>query len=71
MGDLVDHAQAREQELIDEAIARQAAATPRGPSRTDCIDCSDPIPVERRKAVPGCKRCVDCETYNELRARTR
>lgn len=26
-----------------------------------CVDCEDPIPEKRRKAQPGCDRCVDCQ----------
>ena len=32
---------------------------------TECIDCGDPIPERRRQAVPGCKRCVDCQELLE------
>jgi phage/conjugal plasmid C-4 type zinc finger TraR family protein len=69
MADLVDRAQARELELLEEARARHAAAVRLGPSRVECLDCGDKIPAERRRAVPGCRRCVDCETVNEKRAR--
>lgn len=34
---------------------------PCGDSRSDCIDCGEDIPEGRRKAVPGCVRCVKCE----------
>lgn len=33
----------------------------------ECIDCGDEIPEARRKAVPGCIRCVECEALNEER----
>lgn len=35
-----------------------------------CDDCGDPIDAERRKAVPACKRCVDCQEAAERRLRT-
>jgi phage/conjugal plasmid C-4 type zinc finger TraR family protein len=35
------------------------------PSRTECIDCEEPIPDGRRAAVPGCMRCIDCQTMLE------
>lgn len=34
-------------------------------SATDCIDCGDPIPKARRKAVPGVQRCVPCQSLSE------
>lgn len=27
-----------------------------------CIECGEPIPEERRRSVPGCRLCVDCQT---------
>lgn len=34
-------------------------------------DCGEPIPEERRRAMPGCRRCVDCETFLERQSRKR
>ncbi len=31
------------------------------PSRTHCIDCEEPIPEARRRAVPGVTLCIDCQ----------
>lgn len=28
---------------------------------TLCADCGFPIPEARRRAVPGCRRCADCQ----------
>lgn len=30
-----------------------------------CADCERTIPVERRRAVPNCVRCVDCQSEHE------
>lgn len=27
----------------------------------ECEDCGKEIPKRRREAVPGCRRCVDCQ----------
>jgi len=32
-----------------------------------CDDCGDDIPLQRRMAVPGCKRCVSCQARKERR----
>jgi len=32
-----------------------------------CIDCATPIPAARLAAVPGCRRCLDCQTAFERR----
>lgn len=33
--------------------------------RSHCEDCGAPIPPARQEAVPGCTRCVLCQTYFE------
>jgi phage/conjugal plasmid C-4 type zinc finger TraR family protein len=33
-----------------------------------CIDCDKPIPEARRRAVPGCTRCINCQTEFERRS---
>lgn len=38
-----------------------------GVSARDCLDCGDPIPQGRREAVPGTRRCTDCETIHQRR----
>lgn len=30
-----------------------------------CVDCDEPIPVRRQNAVPGCLRCVDCQSKHD------
>ena len=32
-----------------------------------CEDCEVAIPAARLLAVPDCERCVDCQTYHEIR----
>lgn len=36
-----------------------------GSSEEYCIDCGESIPEARRLAAPGCKRCIDCQEFNE------
>ncbi|CDN54742.1 Hypothetical protein RG1141_CH24040 [Neorhizobium galegae bv. officinalis bv. officinalis str. HAMBI 1141] len=48
----------------DAAIASASASVSR--EGTDaCIECSGPIPAERRSAAPFARRCVDCQTFHE------
>lgn len=30
-----------------------------------CVDCGEPIPESRLKAIPGCVRCVECQADYE------
>jgi phage/conjugal plasmid C-4 type zinc finger TraR family protein len=32
-----------------------------------CEDCDEEIPLRRRQAVPGCIRCIECQTLYEKR----
>lgn len=34
-------------------------------SLTLCMDCNLSIPMARRLAAKGCKRCADCQVINE------
>lgn len=42
---------------IDKALGRNLTLA----SRTECVECGEPIPEARQKAVPGCTRCIDCQ----------
>ncbi|AEQ50767.1 TraR/DksA C4-type zinc finger protein [Pelagibacterium halotolerans] len=59
-----DLAEARsEQERAAGIKAAQAALCGEGVQA--CVDCLDPIPEARRKAVPSAKRCAGCQTKRE------
>lgn len=67
--DDVDRAQEiNEAHLADSLAAYRAAgnrlSTQRA-ARSTCIDCDEDIPEARRKAMPGCTRCVDCQEMLE------
>lgn len=51
----------------EEAIARVRAAAPqlRGESARDCVECGEPIPENRRQALPGVKLCVACQAERD------
>ena len=61
--DIVDHAQDHEEAIrsrqIEHARGRQAEPV------EDCIACGDEIPEERREAMPGVQRCIDCQSNKE------
>ncbi len=57
------------QEQIDASVAdeiqrarRQLAA---GESAEECDECGAPIPEARRKAIPGVRLCIDCQSAHE------
>jgi phage/conjugal plasmid C-4 type zinc finger TraR family protein len=47
--------------LSENALARVRARMPQGPSRADCADCGEAIPLLRQQAVQGCMRCIVCQ----------
>ena len=58
------------QEQIDEFQASALAVHQRHREPDDnngscCIDCEDEIPLKRRQAIPGCRRCITCQEHHE------
>ncbi|MCO8248493.1 TraR/DksA family transcriptional regulator [Comamonas thiooxydans] len=69
MTDFFDRAQALELQLRQDALRDQArraglAGKTVNDSATEC-DCGALIPEARRWAIPGCQRCVKCQTAHE------
>ncbi|GAB4209353.1 MAG: hypothetical protein Fur0019_16120 [Tibeticola sp.] len=70
MTDEIDRAQALEEQLRADALREQArraalAGKTVADSAARCVACGEPIPLARRRAVPGCQRCVTCEVAAE------
>lgn len=64
MSDEVDRAQAREEEMRSDGLARLARAADEQaelePAEA-CSVCDAPIPALRRIAVPGVQTCIECQ----------
>jgi phage/conjugal plasmid C-4 type zinc finger TraR family protein len=52
---------------IKDAIQRARSKAPRGPSLRRCEECDAEIPAARRKAVPGVRLCVSCQSEHDKR----
>ena len=64
--DFFDRASAQEAKFLRQALEIQKEKSrDKGESMTECIDCGDPIPEARRKAAPGCVRCIECQQEHE------
>jgi phage/conjugal plasmid C-4 type zinc finger TraR family protein len=61
------------QEQIDATVASAVqlakSRLPEGESLTHCEECEVAIPEARRKALPGVRYCVRCQTEKEKRAK--
>lgn len=46
---------------INDELARMKRPGVDRPSRETCLECEEPIPEARRKAIPGVVLCIDCQ----------
>jgi phage/conjugal plasmid C-4 type zinc finger TraR family protein len=70
MADEIDAAQAadaqhREMSLRRHLLRRNQRGT------DDCVACGEPIPKERKRALPSARRCVTCQESFERAQRLR
>ncbi|GAB7082300.1 TraR/DksA C4-type zinc finger protein [Megalodesulfovibrio paquesii] len=77
--DDADQAQRAEAAFLEAALAKvirgwgafHDQANPDAPARVEewavwCCDCGEPISAARRQAMPGCRRCRDCQACQDL-----
>jgi phage/conjugal plasmid C-4 type zinc finger TraR family protein len=61
------------QDQIDDSIRDELAAArarlPSGMGLEDCEECGDKIPLARRKAMPGARTCVACQSVRDRQPR--
>ena len=66
--DDADIAQAINEQFQTEALAdhfRRGIRNAGRDSVAECLTCGEDIPMPRRRAQPGCTRCVDCQEQHE------
>jgi len=62
--DIIDEANERAEYFTAKAIEQaREGLRPRllREPEPECVDCGEEIPAARRKALPGCPRCVSCQ----------
>lgn len=47
---------------VEDGVQRVRSNMPQGESLTYCEECGEPIPQARRKAVPGVRLCIKCQS---------
>lgn len=67
MADLIDIAGELAEWQLEMAMLRHKAKTQPGEGTLECEECGESIPEARRKALPGCRTCVDCQELREVR----
>lgn len=55
---------------LEDAVSRARDRLPRGQSLASCENCGERIPEARRQAVPGVRRCVECQSATDRREST-
>lgn len=50
---------------IEDAISRARGQMPRGQGLCNCEECDEAIPEARRKAVPGVRLCIGCQSEHD------
>ena len=50
---------------IEDAVKRAREQLPQGTSLIHCEECEKEIPAARRKAVPGVRLCVGCQSEQD------
>ena len=56
-------------DTVKDAVLRARASVPAGPSLIECEECDEPIPAARRKALPGVRTCVSCQSNRDKAVR--
>ncbi|EAA9319095.1 TraR/DksA C4-type zinc finger protein [Salmonella enterica] len=68
--DWIDEAQEETQRMVDSQVERiRSSLILPAISSAECEYCGNEIPEARRRAVPGVRLCVDCQTVAEFRQR--
>jgi phage/conjugal plasmid C-4 type zinc finger TraR family protein len=55
---------------VESAVQLAKSRLPNGESLTHCEECGIDIPEARRKALPGIRCCVGCQSEREKRLKT-
>ena len=55
---------------VKDAVKRVRSQLPDGESLTHCEECENVIPEARRKAIPGVRLCVNCQSALEEKQTT-
>ena len=52
---------------VKDALANARARMPSGSGLAECEDCGEAIPEARRRALPGARTCVACQSARDKR----
>lgn len=55
------------EDSVKDAVSLARSRMPAGKGATHCEECGDPIPAARRRALPGTRTCVPCQSERDAR----
>jgi len=55
------------EDTITDGVSAARARIPSGEGAAQCVDCGDDIPEARRRALPGARTCVKCQSERDRR----
>ena len=70
MPDIIDDANIIVEEESAQRLMEIREKLLSGAGLEECEDCGEPIPEGRRQVVPGCTRCVSCQTNFEKKKKS-
>jgi phage/conjugal plasmid C-4 type zinc finger TraR family protein len=53
------------EDSVNDAVASARAHLPAGDGLSECEECGEPIPAARRRALPGARTCVGCQSQRD------
>ena len=55
------------EDTVSDGVSSARARLPTGEGASHCIECGDEIPEARRRALPGARTCVQCQSGRDSR----
>lgn len=54
-------------DTVTDGVLNARARLPAGEGASHCVECGEAIPEARRRALPGARTCVDCQSGRDRR----
>ena len=54
-------------DTVKDEVVRARARMAAGQGQTHCAECGEEIPEARRRAVPGTRTCIECQSARDAR----
>jgi phage/conjugal plasmid C-4 type zinc finger TraR family protein len=54
-------------DTVVDGVLHARARLPSGEGTLSCVECGEDIPEARRRALPGARTCIDCQSGRDAR----